>query len=127
MRRAGVRSGTILAFVLAAPHINPLSLLYGLTLSEPLVIICFALGSLLLALLAGAVWDRWLDSPADEVELSTEATPAPGIKRLGAVLVAAAREAVNPTMGFILIGLLTTGIMAGLLPHGILSRTMLPQ
>src|ERR1700757_2193813 len=50
MRRAGVPSGTILAFVLAAPHINPLSFLYGLTMSEPVVIICFAGGSLLIAL-----------------------------------------------------------------------------
>src|SRR6201993_2193767 len=60
MRRAGVRSGTILAFVMAAPHINPLSLLYGLTLSEPLVIICFAAGSLVIALAAGVLWDRLL-------------------------------------------------------------------
>src|SRR5258707_8395993 len=45
MRRAGVPSGTILAFVLAAPHINPLSLLYGLALSEPVVGLCFGLGS----------------------------------------------------------------------------------
>src|ERR1700739_1785567 len=60
MRRAGVPSGTILAFVLAAPHINPLSLLYGLTLSEPLVVVCFALGSLVIALLAGLLWDRLL-------------------------------------------------------------------
>src|ERR1051326_8649087 len=60
MRRAGVPSGTILAFVLAAPHINPLSLLYGLTLSEPLVIICFAIGSLVIALTAGFIWDRLL-------------------------------------------------------------------
>src|SRR5580704_17472457 len=60
MRRAGVRSGTILAFVLAAPHINLLSLLYGLTLSEPIVGICFALGSLVIALSAGALWDRFL-------------------------------------------------------------------
>lgn len=37
----------------AAPHINPLSLLYGLTLSEPVVILCFALASPLPAL--GAV------------------------------------------------------------------------
>ena len=124
MRRAGVRSGTILAFVMAAPHINPLSLLYGLTLSEPLVIICFAAASLLLALLAGAVWDRWLDAKADEAEPSTEPTPAPGIKWLAAVVVAAAREAVNPTMGFVLIGLVFTGVMAGSLPHGLLGRTM---
>src|ERR1700757_4259915 len=55
LRRAGVPSGTILAFVLAAPHINPLSLPYGLTLSEPLVIICFAIGSLVVALTAGFI------------------------------------------------------------------------
>src|ERR1700682_287824 len=60
MRRAGVPVGTILAFVLAAPHINPLSLLYGLTLSEPLVILCFALGSLVVALAAGSLWGRFL-------------------------------------------------------------------
>src|ERR1700730_5778481 len=65
MRRAGVPSGTILAFVLAAPHINPLSLLYGLTLSEPLVIICFAMGSLIIALAAGLIWDRLLASEQD--------------------------------------------------------------
>ncbi len=124
MRRAGVRRGTILAFVLAAPHINPLSLLYGLTLSEPLVIICFAIGSLLLALLAGAVWDKWLDSHANEAEPSTEPTPAPGIKRLAAVMVAAAREAVSPKMGYVLVGVLFTGIMAGMLPHGSLGQSM---
>src|SRR5919108_6250710 len=65
MRRAGVPSGTILAFVLAAPHINPLSLLYALTLSEPLVVLCFAAGSLVIALAAGLLWDRWLDSERD--------------------------------------------------------------
>jgi uncharacterized membrane protein YraQ (UPF0718 family) len=124
LRRAGVPSGTILAFVLAAPHINPLSLLYGLTLSEPLVVICFAAGSLGLALLAGAAWDRFLASRNDEAMPSTDATPAPGLKRLGAVVAVAAREAVSPTMGFVLVGLLFTGIMAGVLPHGCLGQTM---
>ena len=124
MRRAGVRSGTILAFVLAAPHINPLSLLYGLTLSEPLVIICFALGSLVIALVAGAIWD-WLPAhKQDAVFPGDEPTPAPGVKRLAAVVVAAGREAVGPTMGYVLLGLLVTGLLAGLLPHGCLSRTM---
>src|SRR5580704_3828265 len=65
MRRAGVPSGTILAFVLAAPHINPLSLLYGQTLSEPVVVICFALGSLVVALTAGAAWDRFFARDED--------------------------------------------------------------
>jgi uncharacterized protein len=124
MRRAAVPTGTILAFVLAAPHINPLSLLYGLTLSEPLVIVCFALGSLVIALTAGFVWDRFLARPEDAAPIEDEPTPAPGLKRLAAVVVTAGREAISPTMGFVLIGLVFTGALAGLLPHGCLSTTM---
>jgi uncharacterized protein len=124
MRRAAVPSGTILAFVLAAPHINPLSLLYGLTLSEPLVIICFAIGSLIIALAAGAMWDRLLASEQDAAMPGDEPMPAPGLKRLLAVVVAAAREAASPTMGYVLIGLIFTGLLAGLLPHGCLGTTM---
>src|SRR5581483_8767644 len=82
MRRAGVPSGTILAFVLAAPHINPLSLLYGLTLSEPLVIVCFATGSLAVALAAGAVWERFFARETDDDPTGDEPTPAPVLKRL---------------------------------------------
>jgi uncharacterized membrane protein YraQ (UPF0718 family) len=124
MRRAGVPNGTILAFVLAAPHINPLSLLYGLTLSEPLVIVCFAFGSLLVALAAGALWDRLLASKEDEAAPGDEPMPAPGLKRLLAVLVAAGREAVSPAMGYVAIALILTGLLAGLLPHGCLGTTM---
>jgi uncharacterized protein len=124
MRRARVPSGTILAFVLAAPHINPLSLLYGLTLSEPLVIICFAAGSLVIALAAGLVWERFFASATDDAPLGDEPTPAPGLKRLAAVAVTAARESVNPTMGYVLLGLVFTGLLSGLLPHGILGHSM---
>jgi uncharacterized membrane protein YraQ (UPF0718 family) len=124
LRRAGVPSGTILAFVLAAPHINPLSLLYGLTLSEPVVIICFAAGSLVIAIAAGAVWERFFASDTDAAPPSDEPLPAPGLKRLLAVAVTAAREAVGPTMGYVLLGLLLTGVIAGLLPHGCLGLSM---
>src|SRR5437868_4888340 len=91
MRRSDVPSGTILAFVLAAPHINPLSLLYGLTLSEPLVIVCFAAGSLVIAMAAGLLWDRLLAGVPDAAISPGEPLPAAGPKRLAAVLVAAAR------------------------------------
>jgi uncharacterized membrane protein YraQ (UPF0718 family) len=124
MRRAGVPSGTILAFILAAPHINPLSLLYGLTISEPWVVICFAIGSLVVALLAGAVWEGLLASKQDVRVPEDEPTPAPGLKRLAAVAVAASRDAVSPAMTFVLIGLVFTGALAGVLPHGILGRSM---
>jgi len=124
MRRAGVRSATILAFIMAAPHINPLSLLYGLTMSEPLVIISFALGSLAIAFFAGLVWERLLASERDIVEPVDDVLPEPGVKRLLAVVVASARMAVGPSMVYVLIGLVSTGVIAALIPHGALGTTM---
>lgn len=124
LRRSGVPSGTILAFVLAAPHINPLSLLYGLTLSEPVVIVCFAASSLILAITAGAVWERFFAKEEDTIADSEEVLPAPGLRRLLSVVVTAAKESVNPCMGFVLAGLVFTGLVSGLLPHGSLAMTM---
>ena len=82
MHRAGVRGGTILAFLLAAPHINPFSLMYGLTLSNPLVIVVFAGGSLFVALAAGWLWDRFYDSGGETPAPADEPMPAPGLGRL---------------------------------------------
>lgn len=124
MRRAGVPAATILAFVLAAPQLNPLSFLYGLTLSEPVVIICFVIVTMALAITGGAVWKRGFERPADTLPPGNEAMPAPGLKRLAAVVVTAGREVVGPSMVYILIGIVFTGLLAGLLPHGSLAMTM---
>jgi hypothetical protein len=124
MRRAGVPSATILAFVLAAPQLNPLSFLYGLTLSEPIVIICFVVATMVLAITGGEVWKRVFEQPADTLPLGDEPMPTPGLKRLASVLVSAAREAVGPSMAYILIGTVFTGLLAGLIPHGSLAMTM---
>ncbi len=59
LHRARVRPGALTAFALAAPLFNPLSLLYGLTLSRPIVIISFAVASLILVTLLGLLWDRF--------------------------------------------------------------------
>ena len=124
MRRAGVPAATILAFVLAAPQLNPLSFLYGLTLSEPVVIICFVVATMLLAISGGELWKRAFETPADTLTPGDEPMPAPGLKRLAAVVVSAGREVVGPSMGYILIGIVFTGLLAGLLPHGSLGMTM---
>jgi len=124
MRRAGVPSATIFAFVLAAPQLNPLSFLYGLTLSEPIVIICFVAATMVIAVAGGEIWKRWFESPADLPPTSDEPMPAPGLKRLAAVVVSAGRDAVGPSMGYVLIGIAFTGLLAGLLPHGSLAMTM---
>ena len=59
MRRARIAGGTILAFAMTAPLFNPLSMLYGLTLSEPFVILAFAFCTLLVVTAVGVAWG-WL-------------------------------------------------------------------
>jgi uncharacterized membrane protein YraQ (UPF0718 family) len=122
LRKAGLAGGTILAFALSMPLFNPLSVLYGLTLSEPVVIFCFVLASLVVVTVAGLLWDRLFPSSF----LPTEELPpvAYGLRRMFAVLVAAAEEAAGPALLYIAIGLTGVALLSIVLPHGILQHTM---
>jgi uncharacterized membrane protein YraQ (UPF0718 family) len=122
LRRAGLRGGTILAFALAAPLFNPLSLLYGLTLSRPAVILLFAACSLVVVTVVGFLWDRFFpDKAAGE-------PPAPpvehGWRRMAAIGLVATRESVGPTLGYCLLGITGMALLSAALPHGALQRAM---
>lgn len=123
-RRAGVAAGCVLAFALAAPLLNPLSVLYGLTLSEPLVIFSFVNGSLLVSVIAGLVWARWFTQPTDTALPPPEPMPPYGLKRLAAIVVHAAREATGPVLLYLGVGLLGVGLLSVALPAGALQTTM---
>jgi hypothetical protein len=121
MRRCGIRPGAITAFALSAPLFNPLSLLYGLTLSRPIVIVGFEVGSLLVVTIVGIIWDR---------SVSTEGIDLPkepgiiGLPRIFACGSYACRELVGPTgilMAIALAGLFLLGV---LLPHGALQGSV---
>lgn len=122
MRKAGISGGTILAFALAAPLFNPLSVLYGLTLSRPLVIFSFAGCSLVIVTLIGLFWDRLF--PGTETADPTPAPVAYGLTRLFSLLTAAAREITGPSLLFILIGLSGVVLLNVLLPPGMLQRAV---
>jgi hypothetical protein len=131
MRRAGVPGGTVLAFVLAAPLLNPISFLYGLTLAEPVVILTFAALSLALSTSAGFLWDRVFAGPSDAAEsdelarkADAEPTPAEGPRRLLAVAVTAARELSGRDAVFYAVGLVGTAGLAAVLPFGSLQAAM---
>ncbi len=127
LRRCGVSDGTVLAFVLAAPLLNPISFLYGLTLSEPVVILVFALGSLVLALLLGELWNyRYPAEPVPDgaPQPGDEPLPAYGVKRLVAVAETTAREATGPVLLYALVGVIGSGLMAAVLPFGSLQNGM---
>lgn len=121
MRTAGITGGTILAFALTAPLFNPLSLLYGLTLSEPVVIFVFALCSLVIVTVLGIAWDRLF--PGTATEEPAPPRTAPGLKRLLSIAVTGAREAAGPAMLFILVGLVGVTILGLVLPPGAMQHS----
>lgn len=122
LRRSSISVGTIFAFALASPLFDPLSLLYGLTLSKPLTIVIFAFCSLAVLTVSGSLFD-WLFPDTEVNDPEPPATP-PGVKRLLAILVVMARESVSSTAGFIAVGLLGSGLLSMVLPPGSLQRSM---
>jgi uncharacterized protein len=121
LRRMGMRPGAITAFALSAPLFNPLSLLYGLTLSRPYVIIGFAVGSLAVVTVLGTLWDRvnrWSEHPSNQ-----EATPV-SLRRLGFCGIYMVRELCGPTGLLSLIALSGLFFLGGLLPHGALQSSV---
>ncbi len=107
MKRAGLSAGTILAFGLTAPLFNPLSVLYGLTLSEPFTILAFSLCSLAVVTVIGLVFDRLFLNTAEAP--SEEPLVPYGIRRILAVFVSMGREFWSRSTVYILVGL--TGIV----------------
>ena len=120
LHRAGVKRGTIVAFGLTAPLFNPMSILYGLTLSDPIAILSFSLCALAIVSCLGFAWNRLSDdAESDQPKINV---PSAGIKRSIAVFYSAGRELVGPSMGYILIGIAASVTLAVLLPKGYLQN-----
>jgi len=122
LRRSGIAVGTIFAFALSSPLFDPLSMLYGLTLSKPITIVAFAFCSLVVVTISGGIFDRLF--PNTEVVVEEPPATPHGVKRLLAVLVVMARETVSSTAGLIACGLLGAGLLSVVLPPSSLGRTM---
>lgn len=115
MRRLGIRPGAITAFAISAPLFNPLSLLYGLTLSRPYVIVGFAIGSLLVVTVLGLIWDRYATHTAE----STGRVGNPiGLPRLAACAIFMGRELCGLSGALALVALAGLWILGSVLPHG---------
>lgn len=109
LQRSGVKGGTIIAFALTAPLFNPMSVLYGLTLSDPIAIICFSLCALVIVSFLGLLWDRFFATPPIE---QPEPLPTPGIKRIAAVGHNMIREITGASGAYILFGILCSVLIA---------------
>jgi uncharacterized membrane protein YraQ (UPF0718 family) len=126
MRRAGVKPGAMTAFALSAPLFNPLSLLYGLTLSRPLVIILFAVGSLVIVTALGMLWDalgRNKQAPTTESE-DDRGPELIGLRRLAATVVHMARDASGTPLALTMLALSGLAILAAWLPYGAMQESV---
>ena len=122
MKRFGLKGGTILAFAMSAPLFNPLSVLYGLTLSEPMAIIAFAFCSLIVVTGVGLIWDRLF--PASGQAEPDSPNVAQGIKRMLSIGVTAAREAGGVSAVYILLALIGVAMLGVIIPAGSLQHAM---
>ncbi len=124
MKRIGIRRGAITAFALSAPLFNPLSLLYGLTLSRPIVIIGFAVASLLVVTLLGLIWDRMTQLEELIAQPDGEPEGVIGLRRLMACFIYSARLLTGKTGLLALIAVAGLVLLGGLLPHGALQTSV---
>lgn len=121
MRKSGVSGGTTLAFGLTAPLFNPISVLYGLTLSDPFTLFVFCLGSLSIVTVIGVVWDKLFPNSWNAPE---ELPPTPyGLQRIGAVALSMCQQAIGPSTKYMVWALVGVGILSLVLPAGVLQHS----
>lgn len=125
MHRVGVKGGTIIAFGLTAPLFNPVSVLYGLTLSDPIAIIVFTFSALVIVSVLGFAWD--LLFPRTIEPIADSPLPSAGIRRSVALLESTSRELLSPTAALILLGILGSVLLATLIPKGALQAETEPD
>ena len=130
LHRIGVKPGTIIAFGLTAPLFNPLSILYGLSLSNPLAIIIFSGVSMVIVTGLGAVWGilfRHVPAESDSFGKGDEAVPTTGIRRSIAVIHHATAELTGRSGLFMAIGIFVSVAIAVMFPHGSLQGETEPD
>ncbi|WP_040765661.1 permease [Novipirellula maiorica] len=133
MRRAKVKPGAMSAFALSAPLFNPLSLLYGLTLSRPLVIILFALGSLIVVTALGLFWDALSHRvPGGEenqdsnegLESSKTTDHLIGLRRVFATFVHFSRQTTGMSVLVAFVAISGLALLAAVLPYGSMQHSV---
>lgn len=124
LRRAGIPSGTVLSFVLVAPVLNPVSIIYGLSHIEPVTLVYFAAGTFVVSTGIGMIWNWCVASEQDVDPQTLERAPRHSIHRVAVVGDTAARSLVGPAMIDYGLALLAVGFLGAFLPHGVLQTGM---
>ena len=120
LRRSGVRRDAVLSFALAAPMLNPISLVVILSYLGPEVVGVLVAGAMLVTVALGGI------CRAEAVEPATEADPGPipgdGATRLRAAAGFAARAAAGPILRDVAVGVAVACLFAACLTPGDLAE-----
>jgi len=120
LRRAGVPSGTVLSFVLVAPVLNPVSIIYGLSHIAPVMLVYFAVGTFVVSVGIGTIWNRVISEGRDLDPATLESVPRDSVARLAVAGATTARSLVGPAAIDYGLALLAVGFLGAFLPHGVL-------
>ena len=124
LRRAGVPSGTVLSFVLVAPVLNPVSIIYGLSHIVPFTLVYFMVGTFVVSVGIGYSWNWLVSRKYDAALEQVETAPRTGLGRLAVAGHTTARGLVGPDFVDYSLAMLAVGLLGALLPHGVLQTSM---
>ena len=127
LRRSRIPSGTILSFVLVAPVLNPVSVIYGLSHIELNTLAYFAVGTFVVSIGIGMLWNHLISSKRDNDSDEPERVPRNSRARLAVAGDTAARSLVGPAFVDYGLALLAVGLLGALLPHGVLQTGLTRQ
>ncbi|QDU64305.1 putative permease [Planctomycetes bacterium Pan216] len=114
LRRLGARTPNLLSFALAAPMLNPITLVYGLTVLRPPIFLLLVAVTLLVSLAVGGLTNRWSTRERTPVE-DVEPTRSSSLRLVNS-LIASARLCAGPTALDVLLVMVVTGLAAAFVP-----------
>lgn len=120
LRRAGITTGAILAFAISAPLFNPISILWGLTLSDPVAILSFCIVSLIVVSIVGLVADYCTTTAEPGAPPENHAY---GIKRVTAVAMSMGQIVTHRIVIYMFLGLVGVALLSFFLPRGYLQAS----
>ncbi len=124
LRRAGIPSGTVISFVLVAPVLNPVSIIYGLSHIEPFTLVYFAAGTFVVSTGIGLIWNYFIAEKQDVDPEKLEVAPRNSIHRVTVAADTAARGLVGPVFVDYGLALLAVGFLGAFLPYGVMQTGM---
>jgi uncharacterized protein len=128
LKRARIAGGTVLAFLLAAPLFNPITLIYAISIVPLSTLVYFVCGTALISVGIGGIWNTWIEPPASfgTADESLEWPPARSDLRLA---VAGGTVATGFSRRFLLdfaIVVLAMGLAGAFLPYAVFQATLTP-